>query len=162
MACDKFETEGLLFCAGELPADAVAEYENHIGSCEECRLEIKEFQKLVDTINSPSNLAEIPSAECDAAIIAALEKEAFHLEKKVVSFGGILTLFVQRVAVPAAIFLMAITIGFQISSKSGEKSMATKSVDTSTVKTDSTADSGRIFIQGGANGVIPVTLEEKK
>ncbi len=162
MACDKFESEGLLFCAGELSAEQSVSYESHLGECEECSREVKEYTEMFGEFSASDLLAEVPSAQCDAKIIVALEEEAVRQSKPVVSFGGIFTLFIQRVAVPAAIFLIALTVGLQISHKSSDNAASiAKTQDSVAVHEDSIADTGRTFIQGGSTGVIPVTLEEK-
>jgi len=162
MACDKFESEGLLFCAGELTSEESSLYESHLAECEECSREIKEYKELFGGESVSELLAEQPSAECDAKIVAALEAEARRQEKPVVSFGGLFTMFIQRIAVPAAIFLVAVTVGLQIAQKTSDTTaMQTKAHDSATAKVDSISDTGRTFIQGGSSGVIPVTLEEK-
>jgi len=162
MACDKFETEGLLYCSGELAPESVTEYESHLEQCPECSTELKQFRELFGNYSVAELLCEEPSAACDAKIIKALEAEAVRQSRPIVTFPGIFTLLIQRVAIPVAIFLVAVTVGLQISSKTGSKSIPlANSSDTSSIKKDSMSDTGRIFIQGGANGVIPVTLEEK-
>lgn len=162
MACDKFESEGLLFCAGELTQEQSDTYKVHLDECEACSLEIQEYKEMFDGFSVAELLVEQPSAECDAKILLALETEALRQDKPVVSFGGVFTMFIQRIAVPAAIFLIAVTVGLQISQKTAEKTASiAKTQDSATVKVDSLSDTGRIFIQGGSSGVIPVTLEEK-
>lgn len=162
MACDKFESEGLLYCAGELTAEGSVQYEMHLAECSECAQEIAEYKQMFGGSTAKELLETAPSAECDTKIYAALEAEAVRQGKPVVSFGGIFTLFMQRVAIPAAIFMMAVTVGFQVSHNSTANQPAlAKKTDTATVNKDSLNDTGRIFIQGGSNGVMPVNLEDK-
>ncbi len=111
-------------------------------------------------------LLETPSAECDTKILNAMEAALQEEEPKatVAVMPGFFTMLLQRVAVPMAIFALAVTVGIQISSNSIESETAVAKNEVPAVVTDSTdtsADSGRIFIEGGGEGVIPVTLEEK-
>jgi len=162
MACDKFETEGLLYCADELSAEQASEYETHIAQCEDCSLEVTEYREMFGGTPVGELLEEIPSPECDAKILAALEVEAVRQSKPAVSMAGFFTLFLQRVAVPAAIFLVALTITVQFTNMNSQKAASiAKTEDSTVVKKDSLSDTGRIFLQGGSNGVIPVTLEDK-
>lgn len=163
MECKKWESDGLLYVAGELQDEASAEFENHLTGCEVCSRELEEYREMFGEFNAEELLAVEPSAECDARVIAAMESTITKKAESVVTMGGIFTMLLKRVAVPVAIFAVAVTVGFQISHNTGTgESQMAKSKDSSVVeeKSDTTSDSGRIFIQGGGSGVIPVTLEE--
>ena len=46
MACERFETEGLLFMSGELESGAANAYESHLATCDGCRTELGEARAL--------------------------------------------------------------------------------------------------------------------
>ncbi len=163
MACQKWESDGLLFIADELSNEDSTAYENHLNECDDCRDEFTAYKEMFGKFSAEEILKEVPSAECDSKIIAAIDKAIEETEKPVVAMPGFFSMFLQRVAVPVAIFALTVTVGIQISSKSidGESAVAVKKQNVQPVDTtDSLSDSGRTFIEGGGQGVIPVTLEE--
>ncbi len=164
MVCKRWESDGLLYVAGELSEDAAAQYRQHLLECKECEESVADYENMFAGFAMEDLLTETPSAECDAKILAAMEAAAEEKAKPVISMGGVFTMLFQRVAIPLAIFAFAVTVGIRITSQTaGPGTEIAKSIDTVVEEKDSTdvsIDSGRIFIQGGGEGVIPVTLEE--
>ena len=163
MACQKWESDGLLFVAGELSEDDSTDYEGHLKECDDCRGEFTAYKEMFGEFSAEELLQEVPSAQCDSKIIAAIDKAVAETEKPVVAMPRFFSMILHRVAVPVAIFAIAVTVGIQISSSSidGESEVAVKKQNVQPVDTtDSLSDTGRTFIEGGGQGVIPVTLEE--
>lgn len=165
MECKRWESDGLLYVAGELQDEASAEFEQHLAGCEECSRELSEYREMFGEFSAEDLLSDEPSAECDAKILAAIDEAVTETEKAepVVTMPGFFSVLMQRVAVPVAIFAIAVTFGVQIASNSGAgNSQVAQKADSAVVEEqkDSASDSGRIFIQGGGEGVIPVTLEK--
>ncbi len=167
MACKKWESEGLLYTAGELSKEATAAYESHLSECEDCSVELQAYKEMFGEFSTKELLLETPSAECDTKILKAMEAALQEEEPKetVAIMPGFFTMLLQRVAIPLAIFAFAVTVGIRISSSPAVESdaiVAKKDVPAVVEDSvDSSSDSGRIFIEGGGEGVIPVTLEEK-
>ncbi len=167
MACNKWESEGLLYVADELSTEDRANYETHLSECEECAVELQAYREMFGEFSVEELLVEEPSAKCDAKIFAALDEVANEktekIEKPVYTMGGFMATLLQKVAFPVAIFAIAITVGIKLSSQnvSDNSNLAITNESTIDSLEDSTdSDSGHLFIEGGGDGVIPVGLEE--
>ncbi len=164
MACNKWESEGLLYVADELSTEERANYEAHLAECEDCSVELQAYKEMFGEFSAEELLVEEPSSECDAKILAALEEVANEKQAKpVYMMGGFMATMLQKVALPIAIFAIAVTVGIKLSSHNVSENSNLAVTNESTVDSleDSLdSDSGHIFIEGGGDGVIPVGLEE--
>ncbi len=46
MSCNRMETDGMRYIDGEMTADEKAEYEEHMASCDECRMAVEELGRV--------------------------------------------------------------------------------------------------------------------
>ncbi len=162
MACKKWESDGLLYIAGDLSNDESSLYETHLSECEECSLEVNNYKEMFGDFSAKELLSEEPSAECDQKILAAIDDvvSVKNEDQPIFTMGGFFATFIQRVALPLAIFAIAIGIGVQVSSRSTREGTIAIVEPVDTLQDSTDTDSGRIFIEGGGDGVIPVDLEE--
>jgi len=164
MACNKWESDGLLYVADELSTEERTSYEAHLTECEECSVELQVYKEMFGEFTAEELLLEEPSSECDAKIISALEDIANETAvKPVYTMGGFMSIFLHRVALPLAIFALAVTVGIKFSSNAvSEKANLAVSNETAVDSLEDSvdSDSGHLFIEGGGDGVIPVGLEE--
>lgn len=71
MACERFETEGLLYLSGELEDGAANSYESHLSMCDDCRIELDDARAL-SSMTDKGRLFEVDTSPAMDAIIQKL------------------------------------------------------------------------------------------
>ncbi len=165
MACDRWETEGLLFTSGELDEAVATSYNEHIKECEPCRDELAFYSEGKESFFSPQLLSENPSSTTDDKIIKHCSvpvKPTFFMSGigNLVKTGS-LALLVLMLGVSAPVYFSA------VKSSSGESAVASvqpKAEDIltdSSIAKDSLDKEGKVELKRGnlnMNGVIHVEL----
>lgn len=52
MRCDEFKEKADAYLEKELPKHEIIEFENHLRSCRDCRMEIESIQKSIDMMKN--------------------------------------------------------------------------------------------------------------
>ncbi len=104
MACDRFESEGLLYISNELEPAARQAYDAHVPSCEECREEMSEYRALRQ-LTDDGRLFEVETNPAvDAVIRKVCERPAALPTTMSIGFGSM----VRRFALP----VLFLCVGF--------------------------------------------------
>ena len=103
MACDRFETEGLLYLSGELEADAAQSYAGHLAACEDCRVEHEEARAM-SALTDKGRLFEEETTPVMDDIILKLCAKPVRPATVSIGFGAV----VRRFALP----VLFLAVGF--------------------------------------------------
>lgn len=111
MECRKWEESGLLYCAHELGASDVRDYEEHLKECGECRNELHFYRAECAKFFTPQILCESPSPAVDAEILRVCSNQK---APKIQAAGfGLFTVLFRRAALPAALFIVGfMSVGY--------------------------------------------------
>ncbi|MCU0609479.1 MAG: hypothetical protein MUF22_06920 [Chitinispirillaceae bacterium] len=139
MDCTKWEESGLLYCSGELNSRSMAEYEEHMKECVECRMELDNYRRLHSRFFTGDLLGESPSPETDAEILRVCS-----MPVKRAAGLSLFPVFLRKSAVPLVLFALAFfTVGYvRFNAENARQHQAASiSVPAAPVANNSAADS---------------------
>jgi predicted anti-sigma-YlaC factor YlaD len=182
MGCTKWEESGLLYCSSELDEAETKNFEEHLGTCEECRDEYETYQKEKQMFFTADILSETPSKKVDDEILRVCASG-----QKVYTNTGFFTPFLKKTLFSVTFFIMGFVVVsyFTINMENADRkkqslALERTALDSSTMasstqvtsgavndssKKDSANDSNLYYSKTrgnlGTNGVFPVDLKAK-
>lgn len=181
MGCIKWEESGLLYSSSELDETEAKNFEEHLGSCEECRDEYQTYQKEKQIFFTSDILCETTSKKIDDEILRVCASG-----KKMYTNTGFFTPFLKKTLFSVTFFIMGFvvvsyfTINMENADRKKQSLAQHRSIDESapmasssqanvkdhdSITKDSIKDSNLYYSKTrgnlGTNGVFPVGLKNR-